>query len=68
MPNRSTREMALLSATLSAVAARERKTVPPYTEEARRILANFPDCGISEAELAEEMKRVFASAPANSCH
>lgn len=68
MPNKLARELALFSATLSAAAARERKTVPPYTEEARRILANFPDCGISEAELAEEMKRVFASAPSDSCH
>ncbi len=53
------REMALTEAALSAVAARHRNVEPLFAEEARQILANFPDARISEAELAAEMERVF---------
>jgi len=63
------REMVLMSASLAMAAARERKILPPFTDEARRILATFPGCGISETELAAEMERVFRTAvpadPAN---
>lgn len=54
-----TREMVLMAASLAVAAARERKTVPPFTDEARLVLATFPGCGISETELAAEMERVF---------
>ena len=56
-----TREMVLMSASLAMAAARERKIIPPFTDEARRILASFPGCGISEIELAAEMERVFGA-------
>ena len=54
-----TREMVLMSASLAMAAARERKIVPPFIDEARAILTNFPGCGISETELAAEMERIF---------
>ena len=54
-----TREMVLTTASLAMAAARERKIVPPFIDEARLILVKFPGCGISETELAAEMERVF---------
>lgn len=64
-----TREMVLMEASLAVAAARERKIIPPFLDEARQILANFPGCGISDADLATEMERVFSSrGPAEPCN
>ena len=56
-----TREMVLMTASLAMAAAREKKVVPPFLDEARLILVNFPGCGIDETELAAEMERAFVA-------
>jgi len=56
------RELARTTASLVVAAARERGTVLVFVEEARRILAQFPDTGLTEPELAIEMERAFGQA------
>ena len=51
--------MVLTTASLAMAAAREKKVLPLFLDEARLILINFPGCGMTETELAAEMERVF---------